>query len=125
DQDLGDGHFRRREMGDQRLVGEVLVQRLFACQRPLQGVFVAVEAAAALAGLGPVDHRAFGGVGRGGFALAHHRLVVAIDVGGIGVEIVIGDRGVAIVQFEFAGFVFRGGRLGLGGAVGGAFAVLA
>ncbi len=117
DQDLGDGHFGRRKMGDQRLVHQVFGQGLFAAQRPLQAVLVAVEPAAALAGLGPVDHRAFGGVGRGAVLFANRRaVVVAIDIGARDIEVVIGRNGVAVAEFQLAavfGSPWRG-SIGLG-----------
>ncbi len=129
DQDLGDRHFRRGEVGDQCLVGQVFVQRLFARQRPFHGVFVAIEATAALAGLRPVDHRTFAGIGRRGrFAFTHGRVVVTIDVRRRRIEVAIGRRGVAVAQFQFAGFVgfaVAGGRLAVGGLVRRTFAVLA
>ena len=121
DQDLGDGHVGGGEMRDQRLIGQVFAQGFVARQAALQPLVVAVEAAAALARLGPVHHRAFAGVG-GLFALAHRGGVLAVNVAVAGVEFVVGGARVAVGQGQFARVVRAfGGGVGLRRRVGSRF----
>ena len=44
---------------------------------------------------------AFAGIGRSGFALAHHGFVIAIDIGSRGIEIGIGSNGVTVTEIQF------------------------